>query len=125
MKRNIKNLLFAIAYLAIGGGIVTLTGCDNKPDSIAGRTYEVQCIWSHLPTDFSPEADFNDGGALVFRQDSGTVNGTWSNVEETVIWTLNDAPKNTSFRGTYDKNGIAGNITDDLGHTGIFQGARR
>jgi hypothetical protein len=114
MKRNIKNLLFAIAYLAIGGGIVTLTGCDNKPDSIAGRTYEVQCIWSHLPTDFSPEADFNDGGALVFRQDSGTV-----------IWTLNDAPKNTSFRGTYDKNGIAGNITDDLGHTGIFQGARR
>lgn len=120
-----KKSPFGFALVLVGLCIATLPGCNNKPSTPVGRTYEIQCIWSHVPTDFTPEADFNEGNVVVFRQDSGTVNGTWSNVEETVIWSLNNPPNNTSFRGTYDKNGIAGNITDDLGHTGIFQGARK
>lgn len=114
-------------YLRFLGGLtlaMALTAC-NKPNTIAGRSYNYQCIWDGIPTDFSPCGEFQEGGTVIHHDDTATITGTWTNVEETVIWQLNNPPKNTEFRGTYDKNGIAGNIRDDLGATGIFQGARR
>jgi hypothetical protein len=120
MKSKFKALFFAACLFGMG-----LTGCDNTPDTIEGRAYNYQCYWDGGPNDFSPYGEFNSGGILVHHDDTATINGTWSNVEETVVWTLNNPPKNTRFRGTYDKNGISGNISDDLGATGWFQGARR
>ncbi|MBK9449313.1 MAG: hypothetical protein IPN95_07835 [Bacteroidetes bacterium] len=125
MTRRLKKLHLATFLVLVGFLATTITGCSNKPDSIAGRVYWYQCYWVGGPNDFSPYAEFNDGGVLVHHDDTATITGTWSNVEETVIWTLNNPPKNTSFRGTYDRKAIQGNISDDLGGSGWFQGSRR
>jgi hypothetical protein len=103
--------------------IATMSSCTRKVDSPAGREYWYQCLWTGGPNDFSPWGEFKDGGVLVHHDDTATIQGTWSNVEETVIWTLNNPPKNTRFRGTFDSKHIEGNITDDQGRTGIFQGS--
>jgi hypothetical protein len=123
MKRRSKLYLLAVGLLGLA--VFTLSSCNDKLVEIEGRSYNYQCYWDGGPNDFSPYGEFNAGGVLVHHDDTATITGTWSNVEETVIWTLNNPPKNTRFRGTFDKKGIAGNITDDLGGTGIFQGAAR
>ena len=125
MNRRFENACFAVCFVAVSLLTTFFSGCEKEPDTIEGRAYNYQCYWENGPNDFSPYGEFNAGGILVHHDDTGTINGTWSNVAETVIWTLNNPPKNTSFRGTFDKKGIAGNITDDLGGKGIFQGAVR
>jgi hypothetical protein len=113
-------------FMALLGGLSLFwaVGC-KKLNTPSGKSYYYQCYWEGGPNDFSPYGDFNTGGILVHHDDTATIQGTWSNVEETVIWTLNNPPRNTRFRGTYDKNGIAGNITDDLGRKAWFQGDQK
>lgn len=116
-----KNLVF-FPFVLLLIVVLSATGCKTEPDTPSGRAYWLQCLWTGGPNDFSPWAEFNAGGVLVHHDDTATIQGTWSNVEETVVWTLNNPPKNTSFRGTYDKEHVEGNMNDDLGRTGIFQG---
>jgi hypothetical protein len=125
MKKFLQKLFLAACCVGAGAMTLSLSSCDNKPETIAGRTYEYQCLWDGGPNDFSPRGTFNEGGTITHTDDTATLSGTWSSVEETVVWTLSNPPKNTRFRGTFDKNGISGNISDDLGRTGIFQGARK
>lgn len=125
MKERIKIMLLATIYVGMGCTVVGLEGCKPEPATVAGRSYNYQCLWTGGPNDFSPYGDFAEGGTMTHHDDTATISGTWSNVEETVIWQLDNPPRNTRFRGTFDKNGMAGNISDDLGATGIFQGDRR
>lgn len=122
MKRMFRSVLFATGMSL--AGVFALTSCNTKPLTPAGREYWYQCFWENGPSDFSPWAEFREGGVLVHHDDTATINGSWTNVDETVQWELENPPKNTKFRGTYDKKGIAGNVTDDLGGKAFFQGAR-
>jgi hypothetical protein len=98
-------------------------GCKQKPISVEGNTYEVQCIWYGGPTEYNIKVTFNSGNTLVHVDDTASLNGTWSSVEEVIVYTLTNPPKNTEFRGTFDKTGMAGNMRDAVGDSGIFYGA--
>jgi hypothetical protein len=87
---------------------MVFSSCAQKSlTPLEGRAYNYQCYWENGPNDFSPYGEFNAAGILIHHDDTGTITGSWSNVAETVIWTLNNPPKNTSFRGTFDRKGIA------------------
>jgi hypothetical protein len=121
MKRNFKKVSPIGLAIALCMSLVWVTGC-NKSTKIEGKTYYYQCYWEGGPNDFSPYGEFKSGGVFVHHDDTATIQGTWNNVEETVTWVLNNPPKNTRFRGTFDRKHIDGNITDDLGHKAFFQG---
>ena len=120
-----KHILLVFPLLLGIVAIMSLPSCTRQPTTPEGRTYWYQCHWDSVAADLSPYGDFNKGGILVHHDDTATIQGTWSNVNETVVWQLNNPPKNTKFRGTYDKNWIAGNVSDDLGRKGTINGARR
>ncbi len=122
MKRTNFLIIFALLACLMGG--ITLSSCERKEYVMEGRSYYYQCIINGI-TDFSPYGEFKSGGVLVHHDDTATFQGTWTNNDYTVYWNLNNPPKFTSFRGTFDKNGISGNFSDSLGTTGIFQGARK
>jgi hypothetical protein len=125
MKKRFANIRIVLCIALCGSMVATFSGCTKKLETPEGRSYNYQCYWENGPNDFSPYGEFNAGGVLIHHDDTATITGSWSNVAETVIWTLNNPPKNTSFRGTFDRKGISGNITDDLGGEAIFQGAVR
>lgn len=103
--------------------MLSLGSCENKRFELEGRTYGVQCYWTGGPNDFSPKVTFNVDGTVSHRDDTTTsMTGTWSSSDETVTWTLNNPPKNTRFRGTFDKRRMDGNVEDDLGAKAAFQG---
>lgn len=113
-----------IPVLAILVSVFLASSCERKAFVMEGRAYNYQCIWNGI-TDFTPYGEFNAGGVLVHHDDTATIQGTWHNTDYNIYWQLNNPPKFTSFRGTFDDKGISGNISDSLGATGIFQGARR
>jgi hypothetical protein len=122
MKRKL-NLVSALSIaLLLCLSMACMPGC-TKSTSIEGKTYYYQCYWEGGPNDFSPYGEFKAGGVLVHKDDTATIQGTWTNVEETVTWVLNNPPKNTRFRGTFDRKHLDGNITDDLGGKAFFQGS--
>jgi hypothetical protein len=125
-KISMKSFKFytILPLLAILMGGLLATSCERKAFVMEGRTYYYQCIWNGI-TDFSPYGEFKAGGILVHHDDTSTIQGTWYNNDYNVYWTLNNPPKYTSFRGTFDDKGISGNMSDSLGASGIFQGARR
>lgn len=124
MKMKYRQLWFVFPLLFGLLAMLWLPSC-SQPSSPEGRTYWYQCHWDSSVADLSPYGEFQKGGVLVHHDDTATIQGTWSNVEETVTWQLNNPPKNTKFRGTFDKNWIAGNVSDDLGRKGTINGARR
>ncbi len=121
MKPGIQKLSIGLPIILTIACIFLSTGCKKDP-SPAGRDYWLQIIWAGGPNDLDGYVEFKEGGTLSHHDDTSTQTGTWSNVEEIVIWSLNNPPRNTSFRGTFSKDNIAGNITDDLGRTATFQG---
>lgn len=118
------NRFSALLILALfSASIITFSGCEKKRYELDGRTYGVQCYWTGGPNDFSPKVTFNSDGTVSHKDDStSNLAGTWSSSESTVTWKLNNPPKNTRFRGTFDNKRMDGNIEDDLGATAIFQG---
>jgi hypothetical protein len=119
------NTLKKTGFLALGLAL-SLSACNkDKVDSIIGRTYGVQCYWTGGPNDFSPKVTFNEGGTVSHRDDTTSgIAGTFSVSDNTVTWTLDNPPKNTQFRGTFDTKRLDGNVSDDQGNTAIFQGLR-
>ncbi len=121
MKRSPKlSLALALVSAFV---LLSISSCGNKRFELEGRTYGVQCYWTGGPNDFSPKVTFNVDGTVSHRDDStSSITGNWSSSEQTVTWTLDNPPKNTRFRGTFDKKRMDGNVEDDLGATAIFQG---
>lgn len=119
------NSLKKTGLLTLGLALA-LSACQKDvAESIVGRTYGVQCYWTGGPNDFSPKVTFNEGGTVSHRDDTtSSISGTFSVSENTVTWTLSNPPKNTQFRGTFDRKRLDGNVSDDLGNTAIFQGLR-
>ena len=118
-----KTLLYSLLLMLTIGGISMTSGC-KKPSTPEGREYWYQSFWEGGPSDFSPWGEFDANGVFVHHDDTATFQGTWSNVEEAVVWSLNNPPRNTRFRGTFDDKAINGNMEDDLGRKGWFQGSR-
>jgi hypothetical protein len=125
INMNARKAIFYLPLLLALGCVVLCGSCKRKPASPEGRIYWYQSFWEGGPSDFSPYGEFKEGGAFVHHDDTATFTGTWSNVEETVVWSINNPPKNTRFRGTFEDKGINGNMEDDLGGKGWFQGSRR
>jgi hypothetical protein len=99
------------------------SACELGNPSISGKTCEIQCLWTGGPNDFSPVVQFKSDGTVLHRDDTTSgISGTWTETDGNVFWSLSNPPKNTSFRGSFDNKAINGNISDDLGATGIFQG---
>lgn len=121
MKLGIQKLSIGLPIILTIACIFLSTGC-KKELSPAGRDYWLQILWAGGPNDLDGYVEFKEGGTLVAVDDTSTQTGTWSNVEETIIWSLNNPPRNTSFRATFSKDNIAGNVSDDLGRTATFQG---
>lgn len=101
------------------------SACEPKEESIVGRKYGIQCNWTHLTSiDFSPQVTFNEGGTLTQVDDTATWTGTWTETDGTVDWSINNAPKNTRFRGSFDRLHLDGNASDDQGLYATFVGNR-
>jgi hypothetical protein len=121
MKRKLNQVGSLCLASLLCLGLLWMAGC-SKTTKIEGKSYYYQCFWEGGPNDFSPYGEFKSGGVMVHHDDTATITGTWNNVEETVTWVLNNPPKNTRFRGTFDRKHLDGNITDDLGNKAWFQG---
>ena len=101
-----------------------ISGCKRKAESVAGNHYEFQNFWTSGPGEYNIQVDFNKDKSMTFVNDTASLTGTWNAVEEVLLFTLNNPPNNTAYRGTFDKDGISGNMRDELGDSGIFYGAR-
>ena len=116
------TLFLALITTAV---VVTSMSCEKQRFDISDRTYGVQCYWTGGPNDFSPKVTFNANGTISHRDDTTSgISGTWTSSEQTVVWTLENPPKNTRFRGNFDSKRLDGSIEDDLGAKAIFQGLR-